>query len=146
MRVSMANIRDAAKMLAITPDAVAMTATATVNQTPESPRAGRAASASAKSCAAMISSSRRFPATAMEMARYMAVQMAIEMMIAAVDRRGRLRRIVDRHHRRTLLPRDGLTRHRDASTSPCELSSSLVGRHRGERVARQVTVAVSVSG
>tara|TARA_R110000824_G_scaffold35772_3_gene111768 strand:- start:997 stop:1119 length:123 start_codon:yes stop_codon:yes gene_type:complete len=40
-------MRDTAKTLARSPDAVAMTATATVNHTPYSPKAGRAASASA---------------------------------------------------------------------------------------------------
>ncbi len=60
----MANIRDTANALAITPDTVAMTANITVNQSPKSPNAGRAACARAKSRASMISESDKFPATA----------------------------------------------------------------------------------
>ena len=43
MWLSMPNMRDAAKMLAMTPEVVATIARATVNQTPTPPSAGRAA-------------------------------------------------------------------------------------------------------
>lgn len=55
IRVSMASRRDAAKTLAITPDAVATMARMTVNHTPVPPSAGRSASARLKSSAARIS-------------------------------------------------------------------------------------------
>ena len=69
MRVSMASMRDAAKMLAMTPDAVATTAMMTVNQSPALPSAGSAARARAKSSASMISVMVRLPATAMDRTR-----------------------------------------------------------------------------
>lgn len=69
IRVSIASIRDAAKTLAMTPDAVATTARTTVNQTPACPNAGRAASASEKSSALRISETVRLPATVAAMAR-----------------------------------------------------------------------------